>query len=211
MATIWFVRHAESEANVGLATLDPETIALTERGHGQAALIAKAQSEAPRLIVTSPYLRTVQTALPTIQRFPDTPHEGWPVQEFTYLYFPPGESTTPAQRRPRVEDYWKRCDPTHVDGEGVESFAQLMGRVHETLNRLKQMESGLVLVFTHGQFIRAALWTLLTGIYTADHSSMKQFRDFVAGVEIPNASVVKVWLDGEVRLSGITVSHLARS
>ncbi|WP_241212739.1 MULTISPECIES: hypothetical protein [unclassified Sphingomonas] len=44
--------------------------------------VARAWTETPSLIVTSPYLRTRQTAQATIQRFPTVPVEVWPIEEF---------------------------------------------------------------------------------------------------------------------------------
>ena len=47
--------------------------------------VATDWGETPSLIVTSLFLRTQQTAAPTIERFPDVPVEVWPIEEFTYL------------------------------------------------------------------------------------------------------------------------------
>jgi broad specificity phosphatase PhoE len=46
---------------------------LTELGWSQAREVAANWTETPSLIVTSPYLRTQQTAAPTIERFPNVP------------------------------------------------------------------------------------------------------------------------------------------
>ena len=83
MLTVWFIRHGESEGNVGLATSESAMIRLTARGIEQAELIALAFIEPPTLIVTSPYLRAKQTAQLTLLRFPDARREEWPVHEFT--------------------------------------------------------------------------------------------------------------------------------
>ena len=66
MVSIWLIRHGESEANAGLPTSDVALIELTEKGHQQAQKVASAFTQAPSLIVTSPYIRTKQTAQPTI-------------------------------------------------------------------------------------------------------------------------------------------------
>lgn len=68
----------------GLRTEHPATIRLTERGQTQAALTAKTLPS-PALVVTSPYLRTKQTAAPFLWRFLNAPQAEWPVQEFTFL------------------------------------------------------------------------------------------------------------------------------
>src|SRR3546814_8565469 len=61
------------------------TIELTELGQEQAGEVAASWTQAPALIVTSPYTRSRQTAAPTIARFPEVPAERWPIGEFNYL------------------------------------------------------------------------------------------------------------------------------
>ena len=85
MPTIWFIRHAQSQANAGEKTVNPAAIALTPTGREQAAHVAAAFKQAPDLVITSPYLRTQQTAEYLFQRYPDARREIWPVYEFTYL------------------------------------------------------------------------------------------------------------------------------
>lgn len=208
MSTIWFIRHGESEANAGLPSADPSSIPLTPLGREQAKRIALAFTFPPDRIVHSPYLRARQTAQPTIDRFPGTACEEWPVHEFTYLSILGGVSTT-AERRPRVEKFWRRCDPEWVDGEGAESFANLMHRVEGTLQRLEVERPGLTAVFTHSQFIRLLLWMLITNTrrvpsVTTEH--MRRARDFLASFELPNGSIMKVWLgEEEVRFTSTIV------
>ncbi|HQS97025.1 MAG TPA: histidine phosphatase family protein [Novosphingobium sp.] len=152
-----FIRHGESTANTGLASVDMASIALTQRGEGQARRIAREWPEAPSLIVTSPFQRTKQTAAPTIARFPGVPVETWPIEEFTYLQSARWNGTASADRRPHVERYWTAADPTYCDGEGAESFGDFFRRVEATLARLAALPpTSLVYVFGHGQFIQAA-------------------------------------------------------
>ncbi len=63
----------------------PEPIPLTELGWRQSREVAVGWTETPDLILTSPYLRTRQTATATIERFPNVPVGVWPIEEFTYL------------------------------------------------------------------------------------------------------------------------------
>src|SRR5262245_50607839 len=82
---VWLIRHAESEGNAGLVTSQPDTIPLTKKGIEQALRLADSFTRAPALIVTSPFIRTLQSAEPTIGRFPAVRQEQWQVQEFTHL------------------------------------------------------------------------------------------------------------------------------
>src|SRR5437660_3505458 len=102
MRTVWFIRHGESEGNAGLPTTEPVSIKLTKKGLEQAQNIAAMFEEPPSLIVTSSYIRTKQTAWPTIKSFPETPQEEWPVHEFTYLSLAYRQYSTIQQRQPLV-------------------------------------------------------------------------------------------------------------
>ena len=170
-----FIRYGESTANTGLASADVASIALTERGAGQAGRLARDWSQAPSLIVTSPFQRTRQTAAPTIARFPGVPVETWDIAEFTYLQPARWNGTAAADRRPHVERYWTAADPTYCDGEGAESFAGFLRRVEASLARLAALPAGsLAYVFGHGQFIQAAR-AIVTGPDLDDRAQMRAF------------------------------------
>ena len=77
-----FIRHGQSTGNAGVPCDDLGAIELTELGQEQAREVASSWTQAPALIVTSPYTRTRQTAAPTIARFPGVPVEVWPIEEF---------------------------------------------------------------------------------------------------------------------------------
>ena len=157
-----FIRHGQSTGNAGLPCDDLALLELTEPGWRQAREVAAAWVERPDLIVTSPYLRTQQTAEPTIARFPDVPIEVWPIQEFTYLEPSRWNGTRSVERKPSIERYWQACDPTYCDGHGAESFSTLLRRAEAALSRLEAMpEAALVYAFSHGQFIQAVRTTVL--------------------------------------------------
>ncbi len=151
-----FIRHGQSTGNAGIPASDLALLELTELGWEQSREVAAGWTEIPALIVTSPYLRTQQTAQATIARFPDTAVEVWPVEEFTYLRPSKWNGTRSAERMPHIERYWADTDPEFCDGEGAESFSTLLGRAEDALRRLERMpEDALVYVFSHGQFIQA--------------------------------------------------------
>jgi broad specificity phosphatase PhoE len=170
-----FIRHGESTANTGLASVDMASIALTQRGEGQARRIAREWPEAPSLIVTSPFQRTKQTAAPTIARFPGVPVETWPIEEFTYLQPARWNGTRSAERMPHLERYWSEADPDYCDGEGAESFATLLRRCEAALVRLAAMPAEtLVYMFGHGQFIQAAR-LIVADAHLDDRGKMLRF------------------------------------
>ena len=210
MTEIWLIRHGESESNAGLPTSDTAKIALTPRGFAQAESIVPAFVRPLSLIVTSPYLRAQQSAQPTIKRFPQARLAEWPVHEYTYLSLGNRHGTTLQDRRPLVEAYWERADPQHVDGDGAESFIALVARAAQILDRIKHLEDDFVAIFSHGLFIRTMIWVLLTGSVKIDAVMMRRYRSFIFGFSIPNASILKLYVNGEreVFFSNIMMAHL---
>ncbi|RPJ57416.1 MAG: histidine phosphatase family protein [Dehalococcoidia bacterium] len=209
MPVVWFIRHAESQANAGQRTSDPAQIELTPDGEEQARHIASAFTQAPALIVTSPYVRTKQTALFTQQRFSPVKREEWPIQEFTYLAPARCVNMTASERRPLAAAYWQRNDPAYVDGIGAESFAGLMHRVEELLNRLWARSEEQIAIFSHGQFIRAVIWRLWRDRIQVSGDTMKEFRSFLELFPLPNGAIIQVnFSEGEVWLSQVITSHL---
>ena len=170
-----FIRHGQSTGNAGIPTHDLSLLELTELGWSQAREVAESWTETPNLIITSPYLRTQQTAAPTIERFFDVPVAVWPIQEFTYLQPSRWNGTLSSERMPVIERYWAEADPEYCDGPGAESFAMLRRRAEETLERLADMnENALVYVFSHGQFIQAVRSLAIN----REKDDRKTMRDF---------------------------------
>jgi probable phosphoglycerate mutase len=151
-----FIRHGESTGNIGVLPSDNETLELTMKGMQQAQDLAAAWNESPTLIVTSPYVRALQTAMPTIHRFEPTPTETWAIQEFGYARPEQWRMFTNEQRTKWVEDFWTEANPDYCDGAGAESFRSMLIRAWDTLNRLALYPStNLIYCFSHGQFIHA--------------------------------------------------------
>lgn len=210
MAIIFLIRHAESNANAGERTIDPASIRLTDKGIMQATLLAKAFKTQPNLVVTSPYLRTKQTAQPLLERFNHLEQAEWKVQEFTYLSPSKCENTTAEERRPLVNQYWDRNDSHFNDGPGAESFIDLLSRVDYFIGQLRVLENKSVAVFSHGQFIRATIWRLLNGDTDASSTEMKKFRSFMNSFDIYNACTIKIRSekDGSLWVSSVDKSYL---
>lgn len=170
-----FIRHGQSTGNAGVPCTDLAMIALTEKGWSQARDVAAGWDAPPSLIVTSPYLRTQETARPTIERFPDVPVETWPIEEFTYLQPSRWNGTLAADRAPHLERYWGEADPAYCDGEGAESFGTLLRRAEAALARLAALPpDALVYVFSHGQFIQAVRAVVIEAELD-DQAKMRRF------------------------------------
>lgn len=210
MPSVWFVRHGQSQSNSGQQTLCPEFTGLTSQGIKQAECISQVFPRTPSLIVTSKYIRSKQTALPTIKRFHSAKQEQWDVREFTYLSRPHSSSMTVQDRRPMVDDFWDRNDPSYSDGDGAESFINFVSRVSGVLERLRYSEEDFIAVFTHGQFMQAVLWLLQCPQYRIDSDSMREFKDRLETICIPNGAILPVKLRGreEIWIEDIIVPDL---
>ena len=83
--SVRLIRHAQSAANAGLATIAPKSIPLTELGNTQAQILADQIASPPESIISPPFEREIHTALAVANRYPQVPLEIWAVEEFTYL------------------------------------------------------------------------------------------------------------------------------
>jgi broad specificity phosphatase PhoE len=182
-----FVRHGQSTGNAGIPCPDLALMELTDLGKKQSRQIARTWTETPSLIVTSPYLRTQQTAEPTVKRFKNVPVEVWPIQEFTYLQPLRWNGTRSIERRLHLGAYWQTGDPDYCDGPGAESFSTLLRRTEAALLKLEALpDDALVYVFSHGQFMQA-LCSTVTDNGTTDREKMELFTHSIGTPSIANA------------------------
>ena len=210
MSKVWFIRHGESVSNADLPTRHPALSELTPRGHREAEYVAQAFSQEPDLIVVSPYVRARETAVPTQKRFPKTPVVEWPVHEFTYLHPEKYNGTIGSERAPAARAYWQRNDPfEHEDGEG-ESFADLLARINVTKENLAAHPAEFVALFSHGLFLRAFIWSLLTGIREATPAAMRSYHQFVKGIWMENGAIFEGRFNdnGRISITGFDTSHI---
>ena len=207
MKHLWLIRHAESLANIGEATTSPAEIPLSDEGKRQAKQLAELTQVRPDLIIHSPYQRAKQTALPFIDKFTDVGAEEQLVQEFTYLAVSRCRGTNREQRKPWVDEYWQRADPSYADGDQAESFAEFIARCARFMQALVEKDFGLAFVFTHEQFIKGLVWKNLVGL--ADADSMKGYYSFDHSFRIPNVAVMPAMVDADGRFyfGNIDASH----
>jgi len=189
---IWLIRHAESQANSGMRTSYPHGIKLTRVGFEQAKLFAEKLSNPPDLIITSPYIRTKQTAEPLIKKYKNVPHEEWEVQEFTYIPPYKCQNTTEFDRIPMAEEYWKRSDPLYCDGKTAESFSDFIKRSEDAINKLKIRQEKFITMFSHGQFIAAMLWVMNNDITNLTSEKMKEYKCFFTATQLANCGYVEM-------------------
>jgi 2,3-bisphosphoglycerate-dependent phosphoglycerate mutase len=209
MVEAWFIRHGESVSNADMPTSHPAASELTPLGRAEAEQVAQAFANRPDLIVVSPYIRAQQTAVPALKRFENVPTATWPVHEFTYLAACHYDGTTGTERWPVAIEYWERNDPHYRDGPEAETFAELVARVWAIIERLRQSEVQFVAIFSHGLFIRALLWAVLTNTHRSTPEQMKRYSSFCVAVHVPNGAICPLYLEESgLRLGRIDSSHL---
>jgi probable phosphoglycerate mutase len=224
MITVFLVRHGESQANAGFATSDPVKVELTPLGKKQAIEVATffEESKQPtlKLIVYSPFLRTKQTAEPTKALFRHAAVEEWEVQEFTYLSSIHRVCSTVQDRKPLVDGYWTKSEPslwedfypTFISSTHSESFKVFIWRVQAFIRKLKELDDKCqnIAVFSHEQFIAAVLWCIEREGEEITSDSMRDFRDFFKKHRLPNGGLVKLRVRHSqvVRQSSVITDHL---
>ena len=194
------VRHGQSESNANLTTSTPQSTRLTEEGWQQARILAQFLNPQPKLIIVSPYVRSIQSARPLREKYPHTPVEQWPTEEFTSLSPVTYRGTTAAQRRPQTNAYWQKNDPYLCHPE-AESFVHFLARVNMIIARLKQL-TGFTVVISHGHTIRL-LWQILSTGLTTPETQIQAYNHLRQGLAIPNCAILKLHFvsDTEVRMS----------
>lgn len=153
---IYLIRHAQSVGNIDGQTDSHASIELTELGHQQAEKLAEVLPQANKIMI-SPYLRTLQTAQPLLNR-DGLEAEILSIQEFSYLSDLKCKGTTLSQRKPWVDAYWQGLDVDYLDAEDAETFRNFYQRVQALRHLLKTIQADYqtenLMIFSHGQFLQ---------------------------------------------------------
>jgi len=192
---IWFIRHAQSEANANKEykadNFSVPLVPLSELGLKQAEGVIDYFDKAPDLIITSSFIRTKQTAKHLIEKYPETPQEEWQIQEFTYLSLDRCFNTRISERKPFVDEYWNKSDPLHNDGEGAESFTEFMERNRNAIETLKSRKEDFIVLFSHEFTISAIKYLIEKNPKKITPEVMKDYREYFLTNRIGNASKVE--------------------
>lgn len=153
---IYLIRHAQSVGNIDGQTDSHASIELTELGHQQAEKLAEVLPQANKIMI-SPYLRTLQTAQPLLNR-DGLEAEILSIQEFSYLSDLKCKGTTLSQRKPWVDAYWQGLDVDYLDADDAETFRNFYQRVQALRHLLKTIQADYqtenLMIFSHGQFLQ---------------------------------------------------------
>ena len=189
--TLLFVRHGQSLANAGGPTMDNALIPLTELGQSQARDVAGRLPARPTRVLSSTYLRALDTARAYAQR------TGMPVETDPMLRVVSSIDAdlllgmTGVQRRPIALRYQQAADPQLRMGPRAETFAEFDQRVQAFIeDQLPDLADGSVL-FGHGQWMGLLGWKL-QGHSAAGRDGMRAYWDYMARLPMPNTAVYRL-------------------
>lgn len=163
MKTIYFVRHGETDGNVGLHRQTPDT-PLNEKGRSQAAFVAKRCAKLPiDMVVSSTMLRTRQTADYILGESPK------PI-EYSDLFIErlrPSQTWGKLHGDPKcmeidkiIHDNFETPGFRHSDEE---TFDDIKNRALSALKFLAERPEQNILVVTHGFFMRIIMAVVIHG------------------------------------------------
>ena len=204
MKQFWLVRHGQSEGNIDKPQAYRGAPPLTEVGWEQARQFAASFNETPDLIVASTFIRAQQSAEPLQARYPQTPVEIWPIQEFTPLASKYYENARMSARKPTFLQFFADADPHTDNGPGSESFAEGVQRAAALLERLRAAPQQRIVLFSHATFMRIVYWAWLYTHIEQSISGMAAFGQLLHTHKIPNTA----YIHGHVAPNAILLSNL---
>lgn len=158
---IYLIRHAESLANTGILFENEKDNHLSEKGKKQAKALARKLTK-PDKVFVSTYIRTHQTAKPTLEKFKKLEHEVLDyIHELARIH---PDNYRDEKGVLQVELYGayadklkKMMDPHHRSHPERETFAEFIDRVVKFTHWANEQE-GKVYVFSHAFFIKMFLF-----------------------------------------------------
>ncbi|MFT5193489.1 MAG: broad specificity phosphatase PhoE [Candidatus Promineifilaceae bacterium] len=208
------IRHGQSEDNAGISSRGQGKTLLTNKGEQQAKATGEHWREKPDLIVISPYIRTKQTAEPTMRLFSDIPVKTWPIEEFRQLCAARYEGVNTHERFAHYQAHWDKKDPDFKDGDGVgaESIREFTKRLAKLEKNLQKTDFKLAYVFCHGFFLRAFMLRHLWGTTRPMTEKVESFHTSIRAWHYPNCGIVKgsILEDGSMQLGNISIEHVPR-
>lgn len=209
------IRHGQSEDNAGISSRGLGKTLLTNKGEQQAKATGEHWREKPDLIVISPYIRTEQTAAPTIRRYPEVPNQTWPIEEFRQLCAARYEGISTHDRIPHYQAHWDKNDPDFKDGDGIgaESVREFTKRLDQLEKKLMNTDFNLAYIFCHGFFLRAFMLRHIWGSTRPMVEDMKTFHKAIRAWHYPNCGTVNgtIFQDGTMQLGNISIKHVPRN
>lgn len=127
--SVFFVRHGESQSNAGGMTMPRADIPLTDAGRLHAIEVANRLPVRPARILSSPFLRAVDTAEPYAERTVIEVEFQPLLREFDMIDPTLISGMNQSQRRPIADKFWHEANPHMQFGKNAETFDAFAARV----------------------------------------------------------------------------------
>ena len=193
MKTVYFVRHGESEANVGAPIFTGEESRLTPKGVEQAKFIAKRCANLQvDVILSSPAVRTLATAreITLITGKNAEVHEMFTERKLPsqLLGKPRNRADENCDTEQMYTDWFRSFYEPNLQVGDVENFATLKSRVSEALQYLQARPESRILVVTHGFFLHMTASLVLLG----ENLSIDDFRKAARAIWMDNTGLTRL-------------------
>ena len=195
--TVYFVRHGESEGNIGNVHQSGES-PLSEKGREQAAFIAERVAKlGAQALIVSTMTRTRQTAeyisnkTGMVAEFSDLFIENLIPSELygTPRFNPKAQMISQLRRENFDNPDWHHSDE--------ENFHDLKARALKSLNFLAQRPEEKIIVVTHGYFMRFLLACAIFG----PELTAKEGENFLRTCHMENTSLSVLGFDPTLKVS----------
>lgn len=163
-------------------------IPLTVKGRLQAVELVKLLPVRPARVLSSPFLRAVDTARPYAESTAAGVEVEPLLREFDMIDPALIAGLYQSQRRPIAEKFWHEADPKMQVGENAETFDHFAGRVEAFRTATLSSLPDDTVCFGHGIWIAMLAWQLL-GFSSSTSDDMRLFRRFQSGFPLPNGAV----------------------
>lgn len=170
--------------------MEHAAIPLSPLGIAQATALAEAFDGEVSRVLTSSYVRAIDTAAPLCARFGLQPEIHPLLHEFSALDSDQLCGMTQAERRPLADAYWATTDPEVRMGPKAETFLEFAARVEAFLPKLSRLPDSTVLV-GHGIWFGLLFWRL-SGFTAEDSPGMAAFRRFQSRIPMANCIVYEL-------------------
>jgi broad specificity phosphatase PhoE len=151
--TVYLLRHAQSEANIGKFSQNNFAIHLTQKGRKTAASLAFGLEFRPQVILTSPLTTAVETAEIIRRHFPAVKFEIHDkLRELEYAAA--GEKQ---EWIAKTRSFLTSRSPFWRDRSDTETVADLFDRANEMISMIHALPEDPILVVSHELFIQSVI------------------------------------------------------
>ena len=181
MRVITFVRHGQSQSNVGGVTMEHHAIPLTDAGQAQARALVELLPQKPSKVLVSPFERAQDTAAPYCAALGLETQTLNELKEFETFDPDLMQGMDGKQRRPLVDEYWGKAEPGLRMGKRAETFTEFAQRVNSfRLETLPQLPDGSV-VFGHGMWTALLFWRFQLG-FPMPNGATYRLQEIASGI-----------------------------